>query len=133
MRYYRQHPIILFGALLESVLLASIGITITLFFAIPLALLLIVLALVIALWRVAQWATFSLRVDGHLVTLRSLRGFVIDEQRVSISSLGDVRLRQGLSGYFLDYGFLRIETLHNHIQVRYLAPFSSLRHQIERP
>jgi hypothetical protein len=131
MRHYRQHPIVLISALIECLVLGGFGLGLTLLYGYPLFLALLALAFVIASWRTLQWATFSLRVEGRQVTLRNLHGFVVTERVVSLSGGGGLRLRQNVSGYFLDYGQLRIDVFGEPVQVRYLTPFSSLKRQID--
>jgi hypothetical protein len=131
MRYYRQHPIILLSALIEGLLLAGLGVGLALLFRQLLFLLLLVLGLLLALWRCIAWVTFSIRIEGRQVTMRTLNGFVVNERIVSLNAPGGIRLRQNLSGWMFDYGLMRIEVFGTPVQVRYIAPFSTLKRQIE--
>lgn len=132
MHHYRQHPIVLIAGLFECVLLAGLGAGITLLFGQSLWLLLAVPAAVLAFWRCFAWSTFSVRIEGRQVTLRSLNGFVVNERTVSLSAPGGLRTRQNVSGWMFDYGLLTIEVFGTPVQLRYIAPFSALKRQIDR-
>src|ERR1044071_5841877 len=108
MSHYRQHLIILILALVESLLVAAVGIGVALslkqpfFFGLgP--------ALPLAIWRYMQWSVLRVGIKQQQVTIRSLKGFGIDDLVVPIRTRAGVRLRQNLVGYFLDYGILHIE------------------------
>jgi hypothetical protein len=131
MHHYRQHPIVLLGALAECLLLAGLGLGLALMFGQPLLLLLIPLALLLAIWRFVRWATFSVRVEGRQVTLHTLNGFVVNERVVSLGAPGGLRLRQNVSGWMFDYGLLRIDVFGTPVQIGYIAPFSALKRQID--
>lgn len=131
MHYYRQHPIVLAGAMAECLLLAMLGVGLALMFSQPLFFVLVPLALLLALWRIIGWMTFSIRVEGRQVTLRMLDGFVINERIVSLNAPGGLRLRQNVSGWMLDYGSIRIEVFGSPVYIRYIAPFSMLKSQID--
>lgn len=132
MRYYRQHPIILLGGLLESLLLGGAGMGLALLFGQPWFLALLPVALVLAIWRVLQWATFSVRVEGRQVTLRTLQGFHINEKAISLNAPGSIRLRQNILGYLLDFGGIRIEVAGSPVKIQYIAPFHAVIRQIDQ-
>ncbi len=132
MPHYRQHPIVLIGALIECLLLAGLGVGIALLFGQLLWLALVAIAIVLAFWRFVAWSSFSVRIEGGQVTLRSLNGFVVNERTVSLSAPGGLRTRQNVSGWLFDYGLLTIEVFGTPVQLRYIAPFSALRQQIDR-
>jgi hypothetical protein len=108
-----------------------LGVGLALMFSQPLFFALVPLALLLALWRIVGWMTFSIRVEGRQVTLRRLDGFVINERIVSLNAPGGLRLRQNVSGWMLDYGSIRIEVFGSPVYIRYIAPFSMLKSQID--
>lgn len=131
MRFYRQHPIVLLFALIETGVIATLGVVLTLVFQQFLFLVLILLAALLATRRYLVWSTLSVYVEGRQVTIRTLDGFVVNERVVSLNAPGGLRLRQNLSGILFDYGMLRIELFGSPVQIRYIAPFSALRQQID--
>jgi len=132
MQYYRQHPIVLIAALFECLLLGGLGIGLALLFGQPLFLLSIVVASLLALWRFIAWTTFSVRIEGRQVTLRSLNGFVVNERIVSLNAPGGIRTRQNVSGWMFDYGRVTIRVFGTPVQLGYIAPFSMLKRQIDK-
>lgn len=131
MRHYRQHPVVLVGPLFECLLLAGLGVGLTLMFSQPWFLALAPLAIGLAVWRFVFWMTFSVRIEGRQVTLRFLSGFVVNERIVSLNAPGGIRLRQNVGGFLMDYGQIRIEVFGTPLLIRYIAPFSSLKRQID--
>lgn len=131
MRHYRQHPIVLANSLIECLFLAGLGVGLALLFSWGWFLALEPIALLLALWRFVAWMTFSMRIENRQVTLRSLNGFVVNERVVSLNAPGGIRLRQNVSGFLMDYGQIRIEVFGTPVQIRHIAPFSSLKRQID--
>jgi hypothetical protein len=131
MRHYRQHPIALLRSLLASLALSGLGLGLVRLMDQPLPLILVLLALLLAILRVVRWAAFVVRIERRQVMLRRYSGFVVTEQVIPLLTPGGLRLRQNLLGWLFDYGLIRIETLGTPVQIQYIAPFSSLKRQIE--
>jgi hypothetical protein len=130
---YRQHPIVLFGALFECLLLGVLGAALALRFGQALFLALVLFALLSAIRRGFAWSVFSVRIKGQQVAMRSLHGLSVHEQIVLFGPRDGVRTKQSMPGYLLDYGDLQIETFDDEpVRFLYIARFSALRRQIGR-